>query len=102
MDPQLERIIEKIVKFINPVKIILFGSRARGDARPDSDYDLLVIYEGAMKPHEVTVGIHRALGISRLAVDLFAMTPEQFEYQARMPTLLANVAKKAGRIVYER
>ena len=45
-DPVLRRIVEVIVREIDPDKIILFGSRARGDYREDSDYDILVLKEG--------------------------------------------------------
>ena len=45
-DPVLRRIVEVIVREIDPDRIILFGSRARGDYREDSDYDILVLKEG--------------------------------------------------------
>ena len=47
-DPVLRRIVEVIVREIDPDRIILFGSRARGDYKEDSDYDILVIKEGVM------------------------------------------------------
>ena len=43
MSNPLERAIEIIVKVADPDQIILFGSRARGDAKQDSDYDICVI-----------------------------------------------------------
>ena len=45
-DPVLRRIVEVIVREIDPDRIILFGSRARGDYKDDSDYDILVLKEG--------------------------------------------------------
>jgi len=39
MDPQLQQIIDKIVAYIDPVKIILFGLRADGDSQTNSDYE---------------------------------------------------------------
>jgi predicted nucleotidyltransferase len=39
----VDRIVRRIVEAVHPLRIILFGSRARGDARPDSDLDLLVV-----------------------------------------------------------
>jgi uncharacterized protein len=42
-------LVEKILSVSNPIKIILFGSQARGDAKPDSDYDLLVIVSDATR-----------------------------------------------------
>src|ERR1700693_2950315 len=41
--PQLERIIDAIRDHISPELILLFGSRAMGGAREDSDYDLMVV-----------------------------------------------------------
>ena len=45
-DPILRRIVEVIVREIDPERMILFGSRARGDHKEDSDYDILVLKEG--------------------------------------------------------
>jgi predicted nucleotidyltransferase len=39
-------VVRRIAERFSPDKIILFGSRARGDACPDSDIDLLVLYRG--------------------------------------------------------
>ena len=45
IDPWLPGIVGRIVRLVDPVRIILFGSRARGDARDDSDYDILVVVD---------------------------------------------------------
>ncbi|GAG96837.1 unnamed protein product [marine sediment metagenome] len=42
MTDSLKKAIEIIVQIAKPDKIILFGSHARGDNKPESDYDLLV------------------------------------------------------------
>jgi len=102
MDPQLERIIGKIVDFIHPVKIILSGSRARGDARPDSDYDLLVIYDEEMERLDVMVAIHRLFRAPKFSLDLFAMKPKDFISQSTVPSTLANLVADTGLVVYER
>ena len=46
----LAEITQRIVAISDPQQIILFGSQARGDARPDSDLDLLVVKEEMESP----------------------------------------------------
>ena len=41
IEPLIEEIIRKIVEAFQPRRIVMFGSRARGDTRPDSDLDLM-------------------------------------------------------------
>ncbi len=49
----LDRMIARVVETMNPEAIYLFGSRARGDARADSDYDFLVIMSDDAPPIRV-------------------------------------------------
>jgi predicted nucleotidyltransferase len=50
----LRQMVSTIVSEVSPETIILFGSRARGDARPDSDVDLLVV-ESRFRPNAAVV-----------------------------------------------
>jgi predicted nucleotidyltransferase len=47
----------RIVKQFDPLQIILFGSQARGDARPDSDIDLLVVFPHVENSRTMMVAI---------------------------------------------
>jgi predicted nucleotidyltransferase len=49
-DPVLTEIISKLVEAYEPLNIYLFGSKARGEAGPDSDYDLMVIVTDGLPP----------------------------------------------------
>jgi len=42
-DPKISEIVRRLVGFYRPERVYLFGSVARGDAGPDSDYDIMVV-----------------------------------------------------------
>ncbi len=60
-DPVLRRILSVIIDSISPQKVILFGSRARGDASPDSDYDICIIQENLGNEREISRKVHYRL-----------------------------------------
>lgn len=47
-DEVLGEVVTRMLEAGNPLRVILFGSRARHDAKPDSDYDFLVIEESSL------------------------------------------------------
>lgn len=55
----LQDIVRRLVAAVDPDRIILFGSRARGDAKPDSDVDLLLIKASDEPPHRRIIKAHR-------------------------------------------
>src|SRR6266478_7375139 len=82
LEPELlTEIVRRVVEAVAPEKIVLFGSRARGDHRPDSDIDLLVINESTVPRSQRTVTIHAALRGLPIEVDTEVMvyTPKEVE-----------------------
>lgn len=79
-DKTLEKIRDIIVETVHPDKIILFGSRATGNYRDDSDYDIFIIKSGIDNERDVTRAARRALFNSDIneEVDLLASNPEKF------------------------
>jgi len=81
------------------VAVVLFGSRARGDAKPESDWDLLVIAEGLPERYmERHLFLRQRLPIETAGVSLLAKTPQEFE--AYLPPLYLDIALD-GKILYD-
>lgn len=96
---KLDEIVRRIVEAVEPEKIILFGSAARGDTGPHSDVDLLVIKEGA--DHWRTARrIYRRLAGVRVAVDAVVVTPQDVERYGNSQALVIAPALREGRVVY--
>lgn len=72
-------IVEKIVRAIDPQRIILFGSRSRGQETEGSDLDLLIVQDSGRSSRQVRREIEQLLWGRRFAVDLIVATPEQVE-----------------------
>ncbi|NQT35119.1 nucleotidyltransferase domain-containing protein [bacterium] len=100
MDKQLKEIIDKIVAYIDPVKIFLFGSRTRGDSRNDSDYDIVVIYDGEMSKREVKLGIYDQFEDFNFSMDLFVLASQELEKYKRIANTLAREITENGTLVY--
>ena len=94
--------IERIVREFEPVQIILFGSQARGEARWDSDVDLLVVLPSAPDKHKAAVAIRRALRDVPVAKDIIVSTPDEIaRYGDVVGTILRPVLGE-GRILFTR
>ena len=105
-DGVLERMVETIVAEVDPERIILFGSRARGDAHADSDVDLMVVEEGPFGPerneHTETVRLIYALADFPVAKDILVCSREEVEYWKDSLNNVVAEALREGEVLYER
>jgi len=101
-DRYIPIVVERIVKAFNPVKIILFGSRARGDAKPDSDVDLLVVLDSIENHHESAVAVGSLLSDLIIPVDIIVSTPEEIERRGNVPGTVLRPALREGKTLHER
>lgn len=92
--------IDRIVKAYHPDRVILFGSQARGDARSDSDVDLLVVFRGDVDRRARQVQIRTLLRDAPFAKDVLVASAEDLPNAPR-GTALAEAAHD-GLVVYER
>ncbi len=96
----LQEIIHRIVKVARPERIILFGSAARGEMKPNSDLDLLVIKSGEFDQSRLVGEIYvNLIGVGH-AVDVILTTPEQVDRYRNAHSLIIAPALREGKEVY--
>ena len=105
-DMLLRQIVAAIVRAADPEQVILFGSRARGDAEADSDVDLVVIEAEPFGPgrdrYAESVRLLRALTDIEIAADILVYSRDEVEYwRDSLNNVLAR-ALREGKLVYER
>ena len=101
-DDLLTEITQRIVAISDPQQIILFGSQARGDARPDSDLDLLVIKEEMESPRAEAARIYRALAGLRIPVDIVVARSDYVRRHRDVVGTIVRPALREGRVLYAR
>jgi predicted nucleotidyltransferase len=94
------RMVQRIVDRFQPVRIVLFGSHARGDAGPDSDVDLLIVMPLLGSRLRTAVEIRKTLAGCGLAKDVVVMTPEEFARRKEIPGTLAYPAAREGVVLH--
>lgn len=102
-DDALSAIIARLVEAYEPKRIYLFGSVARGDGGPDSDYDIMVIVADDATPARRRSRLaYEALWSLGRAGDILVMTERQFESRACVRASLAATIQDEGKVLYER
>ena len=95
-------VISCLVEGFDPLKIILFGSRARGDSDEDSDFDLLVVLPKVADKHAVAVAMLVALGHLAVPVDVIPTDPAEIAAHDCAADTALGAALREGEVVYER
>jgi predicted nucleotidyltransferase len=101
-DDLVQDIVQRIVETAQPDKVILFGSRARGNARSDSDFDLLVIKESDEPGYRRDAPLYLALAGLNAPVDVMVYTPEEVREWSAVSQAFITTAVREGKVVYER
>ncbi|NPV55038.1 MAG: nucleotidyltransferase domain-containing protein [Firmicutes bacterium] len=97
----LAELVRRILLVTQPKFIALFGSRARGDSKPDSDLDILVVAESNLPRWQRSAPIRRALTGLFPAKDIVVYTPEEIEEWKAVPNAFITSILREGKILYE-
>lgn len=94
--------VARIVEVLHPVQVWLFGSRARGEARPDSDWDFMAILPDEAPEADLDIcSVWQRLRDLRLQrVEVFTMTRSDFEEWNRSLGTLAEIVASTGVVVH--
>jgi len=102
MTPDINAIVRRIVEAFEPERVVLFGSRARGDAREDSDVDLFVEMDSVESAPARAIRISALFPGRRFPLDVMVYTPaEVARLRGRAGTLL-ELIEREGKVLHER
>lgn len=102
MIPQhvLDALVGRIVEAVHPRRVILFGSAARNEMRPDSDLDVLVIMPDGVHRRDTSTLVYRSLRRCGYAVDIVVATESDLANYSDNPGLIFRQALLDGKELY--
>jgi len=101
-DQIVDEIKRRIVETANPRKIILFGSAGRGEMRPSSDLDVLVVMPPGVHRRATARSIYRNLIGVGMAVDIIVVTEQDIERYKNDTGMVIKPALEQGKLIYAR
>jgi len=100
-DPILNELVRRMVDVFQPERIYLFGSRARDEWGPDSDYDIMVIVPDDAPPERRRSRLaYECLWGTGIAADVIVWTRSLFERRKHLVASLPATVLREGRLVY--
>jgi len=99
--PPVAEIVQRVVEALHPRRIVLFGSRARGTSRPDSDVDLMIEMDTTAWPVERAVAVRQLFGLRHWSMDVVVYTPAEIAHLRQIPGSLMSAIDAEGRVLYE-
>jgi uncharacterized protein len=100
-DPALTEIVRRLVSAYEPERVYLFGSTARGEAGPDSDYDLLILVpdNAPVEKRDSELGYAAMEGLPRSG-DFLVWTVTSFESRIHLRASLPATVLREGKLLY--
>lgn len=104
LEEWLPAVVGRVVERFDPLRVVLFGSLARGEADYDSDVDLLVVFDRVELENKrgLSVEISRALAGIPVPVDAIVTDVDEIRRRGHLVGPILRPALEEGKIVYER
>lgn len=100
-DPILAEIVRRLVSAFQPESIYLYGSRARGEERPDSDYDVLMVVSASTLPrYRRDQAAFRALCGIGASKEVIVFTRQEFDARRGVTCSLPATVIREGKLLY--
>ncbi|MDZ7359831.1 MAG: nucleotidyltransferase domain-containing protein [candidate division KSB1 bacterium] len=99
-EQKLQELVQRIVAAVHPLRIILFGSAARGDMGPNSDLDVLVVMPDGVHRRKTAQSIYRHLRGFGFAKDIVVATQSDITKYRSNPYMIIKPALDEGRELY--
>ena len=100
-DPALGEVLRRVVEAYHPLRVYLFGSVARGDRGPDSDYDLLlVVPNDAPTERRRSHLAYEVLWGTGTAADVVVMAEGEFESRRHVAASLPATVIREGKLLH--
>ena len=96
----IESLVQKIVEAVNPLKIILFGSYARGKTNPESDIDVLVVMPEGVHCRRTAQLLYRQIRGLGVPFDVLVSTPSTLEKHKDNIGLIYRTVLQEGKEIY--
>ncbi len=96
----IERLVQQIVEAVDPLRILLFGSAARGELGPASDLDLLVVMPEGVHRRRTAQKLYRKIRDVGVAFDILVATPADLERHKENIGLIYRTILEEGKELY--
>jgi len=100
LPPEVHSLIRQVVDIARPLRVVLFGSAARGQAGPGSDLDLLVVEPKVASRHEEMVRLRKVLRPLGVPADVLVASKDTFEYWSDTPNTIYYEVAREGRVFH--
>ena len=100
MTESLQKALDTIIEVANPDKVILFGSFARGEETPDSDYDFLVLKKGIKRRRKLAQKLYRSFIGVGVPIDVIVNELLEYEELKKESYMIYKTIDEEGIVLY--